>query len=215
MGLDVVQLPLGPFQSNCYVVRRPGAQEGVVVDPGWPGAARAIVGALAGASCAGILVTHGDVDHVAGVAETATATGAPVHVAASERDRLARPAEHLPPGVDVELPGHVPEVLLQGDEELSLAGIAFQALRVPGHTSGHLAYAADGCLFSGDVLFAGSVGRTDRPGDSWEALVESIRMLAERLPPETVVYPGHGPATTLGRELATNPFLGELRAAAQ
>jgi glyoxylase-like metal-dependent hydrolase (beta-lactamase superfamily II) len=86
---------------------------------------------------------------------------------------------------------------------------------VPGHTAGHLAFAAEGCLFSGDVLFAGSVGRTDRPGSSWDALFDSIRALVERLPPETVVYPGHGPATTLGRELQTNPFLGDLRAAAQ
>jgi glyoxylase-like metal-dependent hydrolase (beta-lactamase superfamily II) len=104
--------------------------------------------------------------------------------------------------------------LLSGDEELEVAGIRFRTLRVPGHTAGHLAFAAEGCLFSGDVLFAGSVGRTDRPGASWDALLDSIRMLGERLPPETAVYPGHGPATTLGRELQTNPFLADLRAAA-
>ena len=84
--------------------------------------------------------------------------------------------------------------------------------RVPGHSPAHLAYATDGCLFSGDVLFAGSVGRTDLPGASWETLLESIRSLVDAYPPETVVYPGHGPATTLGAELARNPFLGELRA---
>jgi hydroxyacylglutathione hydrolase len=104
-------------------------------------------------------------------------------------------------------------VLLRGDEELELAGIRFQTLRVPGHTEAHLAFAADGCLFSGDVLFAGSVGRTDRPNGDWETLLTSIRELVERLPPETVVYPGHGPQTTLGRELASTPFLAELRAA--
>ena len=84
----------------------------------------------------------------------------------------------------------------------------------PATPVGHLAFAAEGCVFSGDVLFAGSVGRTDREGGDWDALLESIRLLVDRLPPETVVYSGHGPATTLGQELATNPFLAELRAAA-
>jgi len=102
--------------------------------------------------------------------------------------------------------------LLDGDETLELAAITFETLRVPGHSPAHLAYYADGCLFSGDVLFAGSVGRTDIPGASWEQLVESIRMLSERFPPETTVSPGHGPETTLGAELARNPFLAELRA---
>ena len=102
--------------------------------------------------------------------------------------------------------------MLHGDETLELAGISFETLRVPGHSPAHLAYHADGSLFSGDVLFAGSVGRTDIPGADWDTLVESIRMLAERYPPETVVYSGHGPKTTLGAELTRNPFLAELRA---
>ena len=104
-------------------------------------------------------------------------------------------------------------MLLEGTEVLDLAGIRFETILVPGHTEAHLAFAADGCLFSGDVLFAGSVGRTDRPNGDWDTLLASIRTLAGRFPPETVVYPGHGPETTLGRELAANPFLAELRAA--
>jgi hydroxyacylglutathione hydrolase len=214
MSLQVVQLPLGAFQSNCYVVRRPSADEAVVVDPGWPGEAPRIQSALGGARCAGILVTHGDVDHIAGVAELAEATGAPVHAPAEERERLERPNDFIPAGIEAELRPHTPEVALAGDEVLVLAGIRFETLRVPGHTAGHLAFAADGSLFSGDLLFAGSVGRTDRPGGSWEALLQSIQALVERFPPETVVYPGHGPETTLGRELATNPFLAELRPSA-
>ena len=214
MGLEVVQLPLGAYQSNCYVVRRSGADEALVVDPGWPGEVEQIRAALGGARCAAILVTHGDLDHIGGVAELAEATGALVHMPAAERERLERPNDFLPPGIDASVRSHSPEVLLRGDERPELAGVELLTLNVPGHTAGHLAYAADGCLFSGDVLFAGSVGRTDRPGSSWDALLGSIRLLVERLPPDTVVYPGHGPATTLERELATNPFLAELRAAA-
>jgi hydroxyacylglutathione hydrolase len=214
MSLDVTQLELGPFAENCYVARRAGAEEAVVVDPGWPGAAPEIEGALGGARCAAILITHGDVDHIAGVAELARATGAPVHMAAEERDRLERINEFVPAGLEgVELEPYKPEVLLQGEEELDLGGIRFETIRVPGHTQAHLAFEAEGCLFSGDVLFAGSVGRTDRPNGDWETLLASIRTLVERFPPETVVYPGHGPQTTLAQELAANPFLAELRAA--
>ena len=213
MSLDVTQLELGPFPVNCYVVRHAGADEAVVVDPGWPGEEERILGALDGAGCAGILITHGDIDHVGAVAAVAQATGAPVHIAATSRDRLERISDYARAYIDFPLPSYTPDVLLNGDEALELAGIGFQTMRVPGHTSDHLAFAAEGCLFSGDLLFAGSVGRTDRPGDDWESLLASVGMLVERFPPETVVYPGHGPATTLGAELAANPFLAELRTA--
>jgi len=114
--------------------------------------------------------------------------------------------------LELELRPYTADVLLQGDETLELARMSFQTLRVPGHSPAHLAYYADGALFSGDVVFAGSVGRTDLPGADWDTLVESIRTLVDRLPPETLVFPGHGPRTTLGAELARNPFLAELRA---
>ena len=104
-----------------------------------------------------------------------------------------------------------PDVLLEGGETFELAGIRFEVLAVPGHSPAHLAYAIEGALLSGDVLFAGSVGRTDLPGADWATLLASLRSLFDRFPPETSVHPGHGPSTTLGGELAGNPFLAELR----
>jgi glyoxylase-like metal-dependent hydrolase (beta-lactamase superfamily II) len=115
----------------------------------------------------------------------------------------------------VPLRAYTPDVLLQGGETIDVAGLSFDVLFVPGHSPAHLAYATEGCLLAGDVLFAGSVGRTDLPGADWETLLDSIRTLVEGYPPETVVHPGHGSATTLGAELARNPFLGELRAERQ
>lgn len=210
MALDVTRLELGPIRTNAYVVARPDAPEAVVVDPG--GDASEILRVLdeEHAECRAILVTHGHWDHVGGVADLAAATGAPVHMAEGERTLLERVNDFTPAGV--EFRPYTPDVLLKGDETLELAGIAFDTLSVPGHSPAHLAYAADGALFSGDVLFAGAVGRYDLPGADWEALLASIRMLTERLPADTVVYPGHGQPTTLGREIDTNPFLGELRA---
>jgi len=209
--LAVNRFELGPIGTNCYVVRADdSAAEAVVVDPGAE-AARIVdeLGAL-GARCAAILITHGHWDHLGAVADLADATGAPVHMAEEERALLEDVNSFAPPELD--LRSYTPDVLLQGDETLEFAGMSFQTLRVPGHSPAHLAYYTDGGLFSGDVVFAGSVGRTDLPGADWDTLVESIRMLADRFPPETVIYSGHGPRTTLGAELARNPFLAELRA---
>jgi hydroxyacylglutathione hydrolase len=214
MSLEVTQLVLGPYAENCYVVRASGADEFVVVDPGWPGAWGEIEPILDGGRCAAILVTHGDIDHIGGVAEAARASGAPVHMATRESGRLERIHDYVPGGVaGAAFEPYVPEVPLRGDEELELGGIHLETVTVPGHTEAHLAFAAEGALFSGDVLFAGSVGRTDRDDGDWEKLLASIRTLIESFPPETVVYPGHGPQTTLGHELETNPFLAELRSA--
>ena len=211
MPLRVDQLSLGPMGTNCYLVRADAtADEAVVVDPSGDATELRLTLARLGTSCTAILVTHGHWDHLFGVADLAEGTGAFVHMAEGERMLLEDPAGFTPPGVT--LRPYTPEVLLAGGETVELAGIAFEVLAVPGHSPAHLAYHSDGCLFSGDVLFAGSVGRTDFPGSDWDTLVASIRMLVDTLPPETVVYPGHGPTTTLGGELERNPFLSELRA---
>ncbi len=212
MSLEVDQLELGPIGTNTYVVRASSAAvEAVVVDPS--GDADSIEEALGavGARCAAIVVTHGHFDHIVSLADLAERTGAAVYAPGGERALIEDPAAFSPPGITVR-PGRA-DTWLEGGETIDVAGLSFAVTLVPGHSPAHLAYFADGELFSGDVLFAGSVGRTDLPGADWETLESSIAALLAAYPLETVVHPGHGPETTLGAELARNPFLADLRAA--
>jgi hydroxyacylglutathione hydrolase len=197
-----------PYASNCYVVG-PGreARSSAVIDPG--GVPEGVLALLAstGATLAGILVTHTDIDHVAGVAELAARTAAEVWAPAGEaaalRSGTTRGGLRVSP--------HAPEHTLADGDVVEIAGIAFQVVGVPGHSADHLAFCTEGMLFSGDLVFAGSIGRTDLPGGDLETLLGSIAGLLERFGPGATVYPGHGEPTTLGRELETNPFLGPLR----
>ena len=208
MPLVVDPFVLGPYRSNCYVVRSErGAAEAAVIDPGDDPTALRLELARMGARTAGILVTHTDVDHIAGVAALAEGTGVDVWAPSGEADELREGRTRG--GMPVQ--PHDPAHLVSGGDEITVAGITFEVIDVPGHSKGHVAYYHDGELFSGDLLFAGSVGRVDLAGGDWDTLLASVRSLLERLPADTVVYPGHGPATTLGRELQTNPFLRELR----
>ena len=201
-GLEIVQLPLGAYQANCYLVAREGGSEAAVIDPG--DTPEVVLRQLAerGWRAAGVLVTHGHIDHLGGVAAVARDAGVDVWMPAGEADRL-----HEFPGAP-----HAAEHLLAGGETVELAGIPFQVTLVPGHSPASVAYGADGHLFAGDVLFAGSVGRTDLAGGDMATLLESIATLMRAYPPETIVLPGHGPVTTLGEERERNPFLGPLRA---
>jgi glyoxylase-like metal-dependent hydrolase (beta-lactamase superfamily II) len=160
----------------------------------------------------GILLTHTHFDHIGAVAPVAEATGAEVWVPEAERQVLADINSYVP------WPGFGPyqsweaEHTLKGGERLELADFEIDVLFTPGHSPGHVSFsiADERALFSGDVLFQGSVGRTDLPGGDWATLLESIRLLVESLPPDTTVYPGHMGITSLGAERASNPFLAEL-----
>ncbi len=209
MPLAVDSFVMGPFKSNCYVVRSErGASEAAVVDPGDDPTELRLDLARMGATTAGILVTHTDVDHIGGVAALAGGTGAEVWAPAGEIEALRSGS----PRGGFPVAPHDPAHAVTGGDSIKVAGIAFDVLDVPGHSPGHVAFHSDGHLFAGDVLFAGSVGRYDLEGGDWDTLLASVRALTERFLPETVVHPGHGPATTLGRELASNPYLRELRA---
>jgi glyoxylase-like metal-dependent hydrolase (beta-lactamase superfamily II) len=212
MSPVVESYELGPIGTNCYVVRAErGASEAVVIDPGADATQLRLELARMGTSCAAILVTHTHYDHIGAVADLAEAAGAPVYVPRGEAFVLATADEiYRPVGVSIRPWSDVVEVA--GDERIQAAGIDWETVAVPGHSPDHVAYHADGCLFSGDVLFAGSVGRVDLPGGDWDTLLDSIARLEARFSAETRIFPGHGPATTLGAELAGNPFLHELRA---
>ena len=211
MSLAVDRYALGPVGTNCYVVRAArDARDALVIDPGADGVQLRLELARLGAACTAILITHCHYDHIGAVADLADATGAPVHVPEGESAILEHADEiYAAIGVHVR-PFRDARTVGDGDT-LAFAGVSLETIAVPGHSPGHVAYHADDCLFSGDVLFAGSVGRVDLPGAEWETLLGSIRLLVDRYPPETVVHPGHGPLTTLGDELRSNPFLAELR----
>lgn len=208
MTLAVDTFVMGPYASNCYVVRSErGAEQAAVIDPGDDPTPLRLELARLGATTGGILVTHSDVDHIGGVAALADGTGAEVWAPEGEADALrsgeTRSGRRVAP--------HDPAHTVSGGDQITVAGITFDVVDIPGHSVGHVGFHHDGELFSGDLLFAGSIGRFDLIGGDWETLLASVRMLMERFPAETVVYPGHGEPTTLGRELQSNPFLRELR----
>jgi glyoxylase-like metal-dependent hydrolase (beta-lactamase superfamily II) len=202
VGLQVVSLALGAYGTKCYLVAREGADEAAVVDPG--DEPEAVVAALEqqGWAPAGILITHGHHDHLGAVHALAEQFGIEVWMPAGEADDLRR-LERADP--------HEPDHLLEGGETVELAGISFRVHPVPGHSRASVAYSTDGVVFSGDVLFAGSIGRTDLEGGDLDTLLASIGSLIDQLPPDTVVASGHGPATTLERERQGNPFLEAMR----
>jgi len=217
--MDVRMFTVGPVQENCFLLRAAGAGRALIVDPGEE--AGKLLGAIEalGVTLEAILLTHTHFDHVGAVAPVAKATGAPVYCPKLEVPVLQDIMAFVPwPGFGP-YESWDPEHTVEGGERLALAGFDIDVVFTPGHSPGHVTYAvreqgapddATPALFSGDVLFQGSVGRTDLPGGDWPTLARSIQALLDAYPDETPVHPGHMGLTTLGRERASNPFLAEL-----
>jgi hydroxyacylglutathione hydrolase len=210
--MDVRSFTVGPVQENCHIARLEGAREALVIDPGdEPARLLDAIGALE-AEVVAILLTHTHFDHVGAVAPVARATGAPVWCPELEVEVLADIMRFVPwPGFGP-FESYVAEHTVAGGERLELGGMEIDVLFTPGHSPGHVTYwiPSEQAVFSGDVLFAGSVGRTDLPGGDAATLMRSLGVLVEALPGETIVYPGHMGNTTIGLERATNPFLAQL-----
>jgi len=212
--IDVHSFAVGPIQENAYIVRSSAqASTAVMIDPGEEPQRLLDAARDLGAEIEAILITHCHFDHIGAVAPLAKATGAPVYCPETETFVLADIMKWTMPGFGP-FESWQAEQTVKGGERLRLAGLDIEVLFTPGHSPGHVTYALDGALLSGDVLFQGSVGRVDLPGGDWTTLERSIGDLMGRFDRDTVVYPGHMGVTTLGREWDTNPFLSELRAAA-
>jgi hydroxyacylglutathione hydrolase len=208
--LEIRRFTLGPFQTNCYLVRPEGSPTGWVVDASFePGTMIATIRA-AGWTPEALILTHAHVDHIAGVGEVRRAfPNLPILIHEAERDWLTDPVLNLSglSGMAVTAPSATR--LLTGGDTLSLGATSWRVLHTPGHSPGSITlYNAESAVaLVGDALFAGSVGRTDFPGSDPDELARSIRERLYTLPAETKVLPGHGPTTTIGREAASNPFV--------
>jgi hydroxyacylglutathione hydrolase len=210
--MDVRMFTVGPLQENCYLVRREGSDRALLIDPGDD--AQKLQGAMEqlGVEPEAILLTHTHFDHIGAVAPVAAATGAPVYCPLLEVPLLADIMRFVPWEGFGPYESYDAEETVSGGEVLELAGLELDVIFTPGHSPGHVTYSVRGedGLFSGDVLFQGSVGRVDLPGGDGPTLIESIGTLLDTHPDETVVHPGHMGLTTLGAERASNPFLASL-----
>jgi hydroxyacylglutathione hydrolase len=211
VSLEVRQLTVGPLAENCFIFRREGSGKALVIDPGEEPERILAEIEQTGAEVEAILITHCHFDHVGAVAPLARATGAPVYVPEIETPVLADITSFTMPGFGP-YESYEADETVKGGEALELAGLTLDVLFTPGHSPGHVTYAVrdEESIFSGDVLFQGSVGRVDLPGGDGPTLLRSIQALLDAHSAETAVYPGHMGATTLGAERATNPFLAEL-----
>jgi glyoxylase-like metal-dependent hydrolase (beta-lactamase superfamily II) len=209
--MEIRMYTVGPLQENCFFGRRDDSPKTFVVDPGEQAQDLYAEIETNGLEVEAILLTHCHFDHVGAVAELARLTGAPVYCPELETHVLANNNDYVFPGMGPFEPYDADETIA-GGETLQIAGLDIDVIFVPGHSPGHVAFSIpdEGVLLSGDVLFQGSIGRTDLPGGSYEVLMQSIQTLLDRLPDDTRVCPGHMGPTTLGAERQTNPFLQEL-----
>ncbi len=208
--IEILQMPLGPLQTNCYLLGCEETMAAAIIDPSWNGRAIYATAEEKGYDITHILLTHAHFDHVGGLAELKTETNAPIYIH-PEAVAMLQQASMSASFFNVKLPGEMPapdEMLAEGDV-VTVGNLKLDVLFTPGHAPGHVSfYLADhNVLFDGDVLFQQSIGRTDLPGGDYALLMKSIHEAVMVLPDETHVLSGHGAATTVGQERQWNPFL--------
>jgi hydroxyacylglutathione hydrolase len=205
--LQVIAIPNGVFQENCYLLGETGSSDAVIVDPGEEAERFLEEAAARKVSIREIWLTHAHIDHIMGVEAVQRETGAPISLHPDDRplyDGLVRQGVMF--GLRL-TPAPPPDRSFHHGQQLRLGATTFEVRHLPGHSPGHVVFVAPGMVLGGDVLFQGSIGRTDLMGGDLPTLLAGIRQQLLTLPDETVIYPGHGPATTVGRERSTNPFL--------
>ena len=207
--IKLLQLPLGPLQTNCYLLACETTGKAAVIDPSWNGQGIADKAAEEGWQISHILLTHTHFDHVGGLADLKAATGAPIYVH-PEAIPMLENAGMAARMWQISIPDPpAPDEMLQEGQVIRVGELELHVLYTPGHAPGHVSFylPEQHLLFDGDVLFQGSIGRTDLPGGNFELLMQTIRDKLLVLPDETAVLSGHGPATTIGQEKKWNPFL--------
>lgn len=205
--MQVRTLAVGPLGTNCFVVWDEATLEGVVIDPG--GEAARILRTIEelGLAIRFVINTHGHGDHILANSELREATGAPLCIGEHDAPLLTDSQANLTAWAGLPYRAQPADRTLREGDEVSFGGVTLRVLDTPGHTPGGISLIGPGCVFAGDCLFESSIGRTDFPGGSHQQLLDSIRTKLFPLPDDTIVYTGHGPATTIGHEKEYNPFL--------
>jgi glyoxylase-like metal-dependent hydrolase (beta-lactamase superfamily II) len=207
--LVVHQMSVGPLQVNCFIVACSRTSEAVVIDPGEEGEGILHLAEKTGLRICKVVNTHGHFDHIGANQYIVEKTGAELLAHADDLPLLQNARHHAEIyGLSVAASPEPDRLLDQGDS-FQVGDLTFNVFHVPGHSPGSICLLAEGHLFVGDVLFSGSIGRTDLPGGDFDALVKGVRERLFTLPDETIVHPGHGPDTTIGRERRINPFVGD------
>lgn len=210
--MQIIPLVVGPVLTNCYIVICEGSREAIVIDPGFDESDEEMVlGRVRELKVAVkyIINTHGHADHISGNSKVKMETGAKIAIHAYDADMLLDPRKNLSMLIGSNIVSPPPDIVLQDGDEILFGDLKIKVLHTPGHSPGSISLYLEekGVIFTGDTLFAGSIGRTDIPGASYRKLISSIREKLLKLPDETRVYPGHGPETTIGIERRENVFL--------
>ncbi len=206
--MKIYRVVVGPIQENCYIIKNEENNEGVIIDPG--DEADRIMATVKQAGIEkvpAILITHGHGDHISALDEVKAATGAKVYMSKEDAPMLKVWNSSLSYSTRRDKKFDPPDAFLTDGETLTVAGLEFSIAATPGHTPGGVCIKLDDMVFCGDTIFLESVGRTDLPGGSYDALLAGIKTKILPLPDETKLLPGHGPATTVGWERRRNPFL--------